>query len=174
VAAEVYICRRIADDTGGTYGVALGEGHLRELMLALAPPPPASAALAGAELVAMGFPRRDAEDLSAVVYAGKDCGLRAGCYSCPRCGAKSPELPCGCHVCGLTLISSPHLARSYHHLFPVQPFDEVEAAELAQARARARVGAERGGGGPQCAAKQRAAPLPPSHGLTRAPPAPSE
>lgn len=38
---------------------------------------------------------------------------------------------CSCHVCGLTLVSSPHLARSYHHLFPVPAFAEVSADELA-------------------------------------------
>ena len=32
------------------------------------------------------------------------------------------ELPSQCNVCKLTLVSSPHLARSYHHLFPVPPF----------------------------------------------------
>ena len=35
-------------------------------------------------------------------------------------------------MCGLTLVSSPHLARSYHHLFPVPPFEEVSAEELAR------------------------------------------
>jgi len=29
-------------------------------------------------------------------------------------------------VCGLSLVLSPHLARSYHHLFPVLPFAEVK------------------------------------------------
>ncbi|KAG1678245.1 hypothetical protein FOA52_013865 [Chlamydomonas sp. UWO 241] len=40
VAAEVYVCKRVADDTGGTYAVALGESHLEELMMAHAQPPP--------------------------------------------------------------------------------------------------------------------------------------
>lgn len=35
-----------------------------------------------------------------------------------------------CFLClsyfpGITLVSAPHLARSYHHLFPLQPFSEV-------------------------------------------------
>lgn len=30
-------------------------------------------------------------------------------------------------MCGLTLVSSPHLARSYHHLFPVPAYKEVTA-----------------------------------------------
>ena len=34
--------------------------------------------------------------------------------ACGRC-----ELPSQCKVCGLSLMSSSHLARSYHHLFPV-------------------------------------------------------
>ena len=54
VAAEVHVCRRMADDTGGTYAVALGGSHLEELMLTHAPPPPASAASAGAQLVREG------------------------------------------------------------------------------------------------------------------------
>lgn len=40
-------------------------------------------------------------------------------------------------MCALTLVSSPHLARSYHHLFPVPPFTEVpppQVAELAAVR----------------------------------------
>merc|ERR1712099_193166 len=30
-----------------------------------------------------------------------------------------------CTVCGLALISSPHLVRSYHHVFPVPEFKEI-------------------------------------------------
>ena len=30
-----------------------------------------------------------------------------------------------CKCCGLTLVSAPHLARSYHHLFPLPAFKEV-------------------------------------------------
>lgn len=30
-----------------------------------------------------------------------------------------------CRACGLTLVSAPHLARSYHYLFPVDPFKEI-------------------------------------------------
>ncbi|KAM1309754.1 hypothetical protein PS2_006429 [Malus domestica] len=46
-------------------------------------------------------------------------------YTCPRCKARVCELPTECRICGLTLISSPHLARSYHHLFPIVPFYEM-------------------------------------------------
>ncbi len=48
------------------------------------------------------------------------------------CRGLAAELPGACHVCSLTLVSSPHLARSYHHLFPVRGFDEVPPSEVAR------------------------------------------
>lgn len=78
----------------------------------------------------MGFPQMAPEGEEAAVFVGADARLRSGAYVCPRCRARCRELPCQCHVCGLTLISSPALARSYHHLFPVQPFEEVPSAQL--------------------------------------------
>lgn len=46
-------------------------------------------------------------------------------YACPRCHARISELPADCAVCGLKLVLAPHLARSFHHLFPVAPFIEI-------------------------------------------------
>lgn len=43
-------------------------------------------------------------------------------FSCPRCGCKVCSIPSDCPICQLTLISSSHLARSYHHLFPISSF----------------------------------------------------
>lgn len=85
----------------------------------------------------MGFPRRDAEDAAAVCHVGAEAALHAGAYTCPKCAAKVKELPAACHVCGLTLISSPHLARSYHHLFPVPAYVEVAPADLQRVSMRA-------------------------------------
>lgn len=131
VSAEVHVCRRLAQETGGSYGVALNESHLEDLMRSHAPPPPALPGQLSAELVRMGFPQRASEEPSGAVFVGRLPTLLPGGYTCPRCKARTQELPCRCHVCGLTLISSPHLARSYHHLFPVAPYDEVDPVELA-------------------------------------------
>jgi transcription initiation factor TFIIH subunit 2 len=46
-------------------------------------------------------------------------------YQCPQCKNKVCNLPTICPVCGLMLILSTHLARSYHHLIPLAPFTEV-------------------------------------------------
>lgn len=130
VAAEVYICRLMAQKTGGSYGVALDEGHLEDLILAHATPPPSSNSSnnnnsSKSSLVMMGFPNKEVDAPGASTFVGTEAKLSCGAFVCPRCKARTAALPAQCHVCGLTLVSSPHLARSYHHLFPIKPFDEV-------------------------------------------------
>lgn len=126
LAAEVHLFRTMCDTTGGTYSVALDQEHMGTLVNAHATPPPS---LKGQEerhsLVHVGFPSQASSAAGAACFAGASCTLRPGAFVCPRCKAKTIEVPSECHVCGLTLIASPHLARSYHHLFPVKPFREI-------------------------------------------------
>ena len=89
-----------------------------------APPPPAIAEFAIANLIKMGFPQRAAEGVISICSCHKEAKFGGG-YTCPRCKARVCELPTECRICGLTLVSSPHLARSYHHLFPITPFADV-------------------------------------------------
>ena len=37
----MHVARRLTEETGGVYGVAMSEAHLDELIMAHAPPPPA-------------------------------------------------------------------------------------------------------------------------------------
>ncbi|KAL6195730.1 hypothetical protein ACLB2K_031348 [Fragaria x ananassa] len=124
LSAEIFICKHLCQETGGSYYIALDESHLKDLILEHAPPPPAIAEFAIANLIKMGFPQRAAESSVAICSCHKEAKVGDG-YTCPRCKARVCELPTECRICGLTLISSPHLARSYHHLFPIVPFDEV-------------------------------------------------
>nr|XP_043609149.1 general transcription factor IIH subunit 2 [Erigeron canadensis] len=124
LSAEIYICKYLSQETGGLYSVALDEAHLKELILDHAPPPPAIAEFAIANLIKMGFPQRAAEGVISICSCHKEAKFGGG-YTCPRCKARVCELPTECRICGLTLVSSPHLARSYHHLFPVTPFEDV-------------------------------------------------
>ncbi|KAI7730678.1 hypothetical protein M8C21_023042 [Ambrosia artemisiifolia] len=124
LSAELYICKYLCQETGGLYSVALDEAHLKDLILEHAPPPPAIAEFAIANLIKMGFPQRAAEGVISICSCHKEAKFGGG-YICPRCKARVCELPTECSICGLTLVSSPHLARSYHHLFPVTPFDDV-------------------------------------------------
>lgn len=52
--------------------------------------------------------------------------LKSDGYKCPQCAAKYCELPIECKVCSLTLVSAPHLARTFHHLFPVESFERTD------------------------------------------------
>ena len=102
------------------------QSHFKELVLEHAPPPPAIAEYATANLIKMGFPQRGAEGAISICSCHREAKVGGG-YTCPRCKARVCELPTECRLCGLTLVSSPHLARSYHHLFPVTPFNEVSS-----------------------------------------------
>ncbi|KAL3163240.1 hypothetical protein ABBQ32_009640 [Trebouxia sp. C0010 RCD-2024] len=131
LAAEVRICRVITDDTGGIYSVGMSDKHVEECVMDHAPPPPTKASGSAASLVRMGFPQKAADGPTAVAFVGPECLLQSGGFTCPRCKARVVDLPTTCHVCGLTLVSSSQLARSYHHLFPVKPFQEVPSNLLA-------------------------------------------
>ncbi|KAG8225865.1 hypothetical protein J437_LFUL004795 [Ladona fulva] len=137
LAAEVHVCKRLARVTGGDFSVALDDTHFRELLLQQVLPPPAATTTSSgvappttvdASLVKMGFPQHhvsghlDAKDDSEDTIAARNS---SGGYFCPQCCSKYCELPVECRACGLALVSAPHLARSYHHLFPVAPFTEL-------------------------------------------------
>jgi len=174
--AEVHICKKLADATGGLAGVCLNTVHLRDLVMGHAIPPPVSASeqdLNGGEdesnlqiqeqkvtceFVEMGFPSREGGDVPTLVHssggATKDRNGDGGVafainpataddrrsnrlitfartgYVCPRCKSRCSDLPSDCAVCGLRLILAPHLARTFHHLFPVRPFEELDEAEV--------------------------------------------
>lgn len=147
LAAQVAICAELCSRTNGgndgCYSVAKDEDHFRELfLLTTTPPPTLQAEQSSASLLMMGFPSRTktepfvdpnrsknpadpkkkkrADKKDAISFCAchhKPC--REG-YLCTRCTTKVCRLPAECPACGLTLILSTHLARSYHHLFPLR------------------------------------------------------
>ena len=126
VGASVYVCQVLANKTNGLYRVGGDEEQLRELVLFHATPPPLTTQMLRdfpAELIEMGFPmqhKSEVEILSAVTHEFCKQG-----YQCPRCKAMLLELPSTCPICRLACVASPHLARSFHHLFPVPLFEKV-------------------------------------------------
>jgi len=131
LSAEMHICRKVADESGGSLGVCLDKAHLRDWLLGQCIPPPAlkdeyESETNTCEMVPMGFPTRTKADIPTLVHASRDTKLLARTsYTCPQCQAKVSDLPSDCVVCGLKLVLSPHLARSFHHLFPVAPFQDI-------------------------------------------------
>ncbi|XP_069483631.1 general transcription factor IIH subunit 2 isoform X2 [Ambystoma mexicanum] len=138
LSAEVRVCTVLTRETGGTYHVILDESHYRELLMHHVIPSPASSS-SECSLIRMGFPQQTIASLSdqdakpsfsmAQLDNNNEPGLTLGGYFCPQCRAKYTELPVECKICRLTLVSAPHLARSYHHLFPLDPFQEVPLEE---------------------------------------------
>ncbi|GAB1313277.1 hypothetical protein MFIFM68171_03487 [Madurella fahalii] len=140
LAAQVAICAELCTRTNSSttspdnYSVALHEQHFRELFLAATTPPPTLASEQhNASLLMMGFPSRTLASKDHVsLCACHNRPSREG-YACTRCRTKVCRLPAECPCCGLTLILSTHLARSYHHLFPLRGWVEVSWAEAAAA-----------------------------------------
>jgi transcription initiation factor TFIIH subunit 2 len=132
LSAELYICRKIADVTAGAMGVCIDLQHFRDWLMAQCTPPPTNKKdqLRGCEMIQMGFPSRTSQEVAELVHAGPQKTLLSRtAYICPQCQGRNSELPSDCAVCGLKLVLAPHLARSFHHLFPVPPFVEKPVYE---------------------------------------------
>ncbi|CAH1099334.1 unnamed protein product [Psylliodes chrysocephalus] len=133
LAAEVHVCRQLANQTNGIYNIILDDNHYKDLLFQQVDPPPAAVCLESS-LIKMGFPHQlnnEGSDepltmcMCHVDSTEDGSKLTSGGYYCPQCFSKYCELPVECRACGLTLVSAPHLARSYHHLFPAANYIEV-------------------------------------------------
>ena len=107
----------------------LDEQHLQELLRFHCTPPTATPTMEPT-LVKMGFPPHTSTGALAVCQCHVDerekCELSTTGFTCPTCKSRYCEVPVECRLCSLTLVCAPHLARSYHHLFPLHLFKEVE------------------------------------------------
>eukprot|EP00180_Rhodochaete_pulchella_P003168 Plantae.Rhodophyta-Rhodochaete_pulchella.ctg522.p1 GENE.Plantae.Rhodophyta-Rhodochaete_pulchella.ctg522~~Plantae.Rhodophyta-Rhodochaete_pulchella.ctg522.p1 ORF type:complete len:409 (+),score=16.25 Plantae.Rhodophyta-Rhodochaete_pulchella.ctg522:237-1463(+) len=132
LGAEVFVFKEAALRTKGDYGVAMNEDHFQRLLEEQVTPPATEADNQNANaltcsMVRMGFPtlrvlRRDEPPRPTF----NDLVPNRMGYDCPQCNAWLSEVPSECVLCGLTLVLSPHLARSYHHLFPVAPYEALD------------------------------------------------
>lgn len=157
LAARIAICSELCARTNGgapgakvvltrdanaVYGVALHESHFRDLLLAHTTPPVSRAADAASlpSLLQMGFPSRVDEPYP-TLCACHGVASRDG-YLCSRCKAKVCGLPSQCPTCDLQLVQSTHLARSYHHLFPLRNYAEVSWVEARKAGSKSCFGCQ--------------------------------
>ncbi|KAK3074306.1 hypothetical protein LTR53_003354 [Teratosphaeriaceae sp. CCFEE 6253] len=136
LAAQMHICAEICRRTNSgdstAYSVAIDEVDYRQQLMSITTPPVLRATDADAQkvnqaaLLMMGFPSRMVEEKATLCACHGN--LTRGAYLCSRCKAKVCNLPATCPTCDLTLILSTHLARSYHHLFPLRNWAEVSWA----------------------------------------------
>lgn len=128
LSAEVRVCKRLVSETKGTYDIIMDDEHYKSVLFEHLNPPPAIKGIQSS-LIRMGFSQyvhhdKEMPSMCACHLTCKDTNFSHHGYYCPQCGAKYCDLPIGCHVCGLTLVSASHLARSFHHLFPVELFKD--------------------------------------------------
>ena len=138
LAAQVAICaelvRRTNNDDPSAYHVVLHEQHFRELMLSVTTPPISHHQTAStSSLLMMGFPSRTVSPYPTLCACHSRPSLTG--YLCSRCTTKVCTLPTECPTCHLTLILSTHLARSYHHLFPLVNWSDVPWSDARRSRA---------------------------------------
>ncbi|KAJ1769331.1 hypothetical protein LPJ74_004158 [Coemansia sp. RSA 1843] len=124
LAAEVHIYKRICQETKGEYTVPENEHTMKDALFDYIPPPPVVSAKATSDMIQMGFPIK-ANNLQVPTPCVCHHELSFSGYICPRCKSKVCSLPTDCDVCGLPLVSAPHLARSYHHMFPEENYEEA-------------------------------------------------
>ena len=140
LSAQVAICAELCSRTnaGDTtqYNVAMDEVHFRELVLGKTTPPVTRSKEQNvASLLMMGFPSRTLAPSGGLSFCACHSKPQREGYACTRCAARVCRLPAECPACGLTLILSTHLARSYHHLFPLRNWVEVSWADAARSTA---------------------------------------
>lgn len=126
LSAEVAVYKLLAARTRASFSVPMHIEGFRDALLDFTSPPPTTDRIK-ATLIQMGFPRAYQSEHPLLCVCHRE--LRHGAFQCPRCHARCCELPTTCLVCGLALLSSPHLARSYHHLYPVLPYTATTLQE---------------------------------------------
>jgi transcription initiation factor TFIIH subunit 2 len=134
LGGELHVLRSLAEKTGGTHHVAMHSEHYKILLSGHKEPPALKKTQTSnlAHAMNVGFPQK--VDASKWDIDPAHSAIFNGGYECPKCGTTCPgTLPLTCYVCGLNLLSSPHIARSYHHLIKVPSFvimDKNEEEEV--------------------------------------------
>jgi transcription initiation factor TFIIH subunit 2 len=129
LSAEIYVCKKLTEMTNGTFSVATDFLHLNELLSShITPPADLKSTISNyTDFIYMGFPKRQFEILPSYCYDGREIIMTSTAYICPRCHCHVSDIPSLCPICSLQLNSSSHIARSYHHLFPVPNYEEIGA-----------------------------------------------
>lgn len=129
LSAELKVCKTLVTETKGSYDIVIDDAHFKDVVFEHLNPPPAKKGTPSS-LIRMGFSQYIHDDRETpsmcTCHLGKGTNFSHHGYFCPQCQSKYCDLPIGCYVCGLTLVSAAHLARSFHHLFPVDLFRETQ------------------------------------------------
>ena len=135
LTGELYICRKITEETGGSFHVSINPLHFIELLSQFTIPQPELLSSNEkvmnfyTDFIYMGFPKRENNHYLTFLTNNENITLNKTSYVCPNCHIRTNDLPTKCKICSLQLNSSANIARSYHHLFPVDNYIEYINSE---------------------------------------------
>lgn len=127
---EMFVLKKLTTLTNGRYVVPRNTPDFHDLLMTFSRPIASSNQnqIIVPEMIHMGFPSRRSDSTQSFCACHNE--ITPGGYVCPKCSSKYCHLPCKCKICDLMLVSSPHLARSFHHLFPVEDFIDLHIPML--------------------------------------------
>lgn len=128
MGASVYVLKRIAEETGGSYYIPLSADHFKSVLSSFLEPPEWTSGMERLEMVPFGFVshHNDLPAFDVTELKGDQHSLpKSGGLSCPKCGMKVFTVPTYCPSCGIILLTPGHVTRSKMHMKPVAPFTEV-------------------------------------------------
>ncbi|CAD5223449.1 unnamed protein product [Bursaphelenchus okinawaensis] len=128
LCAELFVFRKMSSVTHGRCDVVLDEGHYKKILDDYIKPvvlPKESES----NLIRVCFPVRDVVFEPPVCVCHRDdfSDLEQA-YICAQCGAHFCSTPVECGVCGVLLITSPQLARTFQHLLQLDDFKQDSEA----------------------------------------------
>jgi transcription initiation factor TFIIH subunit 2 len=122
LCGEVTLFKSISRATDGRFNVPVDLGHFASIMGSFCYPSDFYGSTV--DLIRLGFPR--AVDEANVCSCHLE--VHSHGYECPVCSAFVCSLPVLCPICGAQLVSTLNLIRSYHFLYPLEPFSAASGA----------------------------------------------
>lgn len=121
LCGEITIYKKLCKITKGKFSVPVDVDHLSFILNGFCTPSESKSSTLN--LVQLGFPT--------VVYEPLVCACHLkvykSVYECPVCKASVCSLPIKCPICETQLVSTIHLTRTYHHMYPLKPFNDAPA-----------------------------------------------
>ncbi|KAI4293043.1 transcription initiation factor TFIIH subunit 2 [Pancytospora philotis] len=120
ICGEVSLFKQVCQLSNGVFQVPLDVNHFEILLNNFAIPLESTSATN--KLAQFGFPAAH----EAAALCSCHFTMHESLYECPACAALVCAIPCDCPVCGFRLISPLSISKSYHCLYPLEPFKPAE------------------------------------------------
>lgn len=125
---EMFVIKKLAQDTKGVYNIAINEGHFLEVSKEFCNPRPSfKDSKLPSFLLEIGFPFRS--ELNGPALCACHSNLVYNGYFCPVCSSLVCQIPKDCPICNITLVCASTISKFYHKLFPLPSFVPIETSD---------------------------------------------